>query len=125
MTKSIRTIATTLAFAIATLVGGTALAAAPGDVGAHSQDEVHESTRFDAAVTLEGEININTASAAELELLPGIGPSIAARIVSYRKDRPFKQRNNIMRIRGVGQKTFAKIKDYLIVEGQTTLRVAK
>ncbi|GEM_PF-4147565 len=77
-----------------------------------------------AAATLDGKININTASTAQLELLPGVGPSIAARIVSYRKQHPFKQRNHIMRVKGVGQKTFAKVKDYLDVEGDTTLSVA-
>ncbi|PRQ08851.1 ComEA family DNA-binding protein [Enhygromyxa salina] len=126
MNKTIRTITTTFALALATLVGSSALAAAPAQVegAATEQVELDGADRFDAAVTLEGQVNINTASSAELELLPGIGPSIAARIISYRETHKYQQRNNIMRIRGIGQKTFAKIKDYLIVEGETTLRVA-
>ena len=128
MNKTIRTITTAFTLALATLVGSSALAASP----AHDEQQVEqqveldasEAERFDAAVTLEGQVNINTASTAELELLPGIGPSIAARIISYRETHKYQQRNNIMRIRGVGQKTFAKIKDYLVVEGETTLRVA-
>jgi competence protein ComEA len=118
MTKSIRTLVAPIALALACLVGNTAVAAGPQPTG----DEV---ARFDAAVTLEGQININTASAAELELLPGVGPSIAGRIVSYRAKHPFKQRNNIMRVKGVGPKTFDKIKEFLVVEGDTNLRIAK
>ncbi|KIG13676.1 Competence protein [Enhygromyxa salina] len=135
MNKTIRNITTSFALVLATLVGGSALAAAPTAVELVEQTEqlqqvdqvqldANDADRFDAAVTLEGQVNINTASAAELELLPGIGPSIAARIISYRETHKYQQRNNIMRIRGIGQKTFAKIKDYLIVEGETTLRVA-
>jgi competence protein ComEA len=128
MNKTIRTISTTFALALAMLAGTSALAAGPAPTDRVVDQVVdldtNEGARFDAAVTLEGQININTASAAELELLPGIGPSIAARIVSYRETHKYQQRNNIMRIRGIGQKTFAKIKDYLIVEGETTLRVA-
>ena len=127
MNTSIRNITTSLALAFAMLCGGSALAAAPSSSSA--TDEVSasetETSRFDAAVSLEGQVNINTASAAELELLPGIGPAIAQRIVDYREKHTFQQRNNIMRVKGIGQKTFAKIKDFLVVEGDTTLRVAK
>lgn len=124
MNTNIRTIAATVALALSTLVGGTALAAPTIDIEDPSV-QLEQPERFDAAVSLEGEVNINTASSAELELLPGIGPAIAERIINYREERPFKQRNNIMRIRGVGQKTFAKIKDFLVVEGETTLKIAK
>ena len=118
MNDTIRTITTSLALAFAMLCGGTALADAP---------ESTEQTTVTASEAngLEGQININTASAAELELLPGVGPSIAKRIVDYREKHPFQQRNNIMRVKGIGQKTFAKIKDYLVVEGDTTLRAVK
>lgn len=123
MTKTIRTLATTFALTLATLVGSNALAAAPSGDSTDVHGEV--GPRFDAAVTLEGQVNINTATAAELEQLPGIGPSIAGRIVSYREKHRFEQRNQIMRVKGVGAKTFDKIKDFLIVEGETTLRVVK
>lgn len=118
MSNTIRNFARTLTLTVATLLGTSsiALASEPG-----SGDEV----RQQAASGLEGQININTATATELELLPGIGPSIAKRIVDYRKDHPFQQRNHIMRVKGVGQKTFAKIKDFLTVEGDTTLKLVK
>jgi competence protein ComEA len=119
--KTIRTIVTTLALTFATLAGSTALAAGPTESDSGTSSE----TSSRSGASLEGQININTATMAELEQLPGVGPAIAERIVTYRKDNPFKQRNQIMRIKGIGEKTFAKIKDYLVVEGDTTLRVVK
>ena len=120
--KTIRTLVTTLALTFATLVGGSALAAGPST---DSDSDMPSETQGRSGAALDGQVNINTATAAELEMLPGVGPAIAERIVSYRKDNPFKQRNQIMRIKGIGEKTFAKIKDYLVVEGETTLRVVK
>jgi competence protein ComEA len=119
--KTIRTLVTTLALTFATLAGSTALAAGPTESDSGTSSE----TSSRSGASLEGQININTATMAELEQLPGVGPAIAERIVTYRKDNPFKQRNQIMRIKGIGEKTFAKIKDYLVVEGDTTLRVVK
>ena len=126
MTKTIRTLTASLALALATLVGSTAFAAPVAhEVDAlELSDPAVDGARFDAAVTLEGVININTASADQLELLPGIGPAIAKKIVNYREEHPFKARNNIMRIKGIGKKTFNNMKDFLVVEGDTTLRVA-
>ena len=92
-------------------------------------DRVHASVAAPGlplvAPVLEGKLNVNTATAKQWEMLPGVGPATSKRILAYRAKHPFKARNNIMRVKGVGKKTFAKIKDYLIVEGQTTLRIAK
>jgi len=61
-------------------------------------------------------VNINTASAAELEGLPGIGAKTAARIVEYRqKNGPFKKIEELMNVRGVGEKNFLKLKPQLTV----------
>ena len=61
-------------------------------------------------------VNLNTASAAELENLPGIGAKTAARIVEYRqKNGPFKKVEELMNVRGVGEKNFLKIKGQLVV----------
>ncbi|HVI00560.1 MAG TPA: helix-hairpin-helix domain-containing protein [Enhygromyxa sp.] len=118
MSKSISTLVRTLTLTVATLLGTSSIAAA-------AEPSTESTQQAASSKTLEGQVNINTASAAELELLPGIGPSIAARIVDYRTEHPFKERNHIMRVKGVGQKTFAKIKDYLTVEGETTLKLVK
>lgn len=59
-------------------------------------------------------ININTASLEELDSLPGIGPTIAQRIVDYRDENgPFQTIEDIMNVSGVGPSTFDNIKDLI------------
>ncbi|HUD72008.1 MAG TPA: helix-hairpin-helix domain-containing protein [Dongiaceae bacterium] len=68
------------------------------------------------ATVTEVKININTASAEELTALPGIGPSYAQRIVEHReKNGPFKKVEDLLNVRGIGEKTFEKIRDRLTV----------
>jgi competence protein ComEA len=67
-----------------------------------------------------GTVNINTASATELERLPGIGPKTAGRIIEYRqKNGAFKKVEELMNVRGVGEKNFLKLRT------QITAGVAK
>ena len=64
-------------------------------------------------------INLNTASAEMLETLPGIGPETAKRIVEHRtKAGKFKRIEEILNIKGIGEKKFLKIKDLLVVSSQ-------
>jgi competence protein ComEA len=66
-------------------------------------------------------VNINTASAAELDVLPGIGAKTAARIVEYRqKNGPFKKVEELMNVRGVGEKNFLKLKAQISVGAAKT-----
>ena len=61
-------------------------------------------------------ININTASAVDLERLPGIGAKTAGRILEYRqKNGPFKKVEELMNVRGVGEKNFLKLRTQLSV----------
>lgn len=61
-------------------------------------------------------VNLNTASASDLEGLPGIGAKTAARIVEYRqKNGPFKKVEELMNVRGVGEKNFLKLKPQISV----------
>jgi competence protein ComEA len=65
-------------------------------------------------------VNINTASESQLAELPGIGPSIAERIVRYRqKTGPFKTPEDLKQVKGIGDKIYIKIK-HLIVTNQTS-----
>jgi len=76
-------------------------------------------------VELHGQVNINTATASQLELLPGIGPATAEKILAYRAKYPFKETLHLLRVKGVGRKTFAKIKPFLTVQGPSDLRSNK
>jgi len=61
-------------------------------------------------------VNINTGSAAEISTLPGIGAKTAARIIEYRqKNGPFKKVEELMNVRGIGEKNFLKLKPRLAV----------
>ena len=61
-------------------------------------------------------INLNTATVAELESLPGIGAKVAARIVEYRmKKGPFKKIEELMNVQGIGEKSFLKLRPQLTV----------
>ena len=61
-------------------------------------------------------VNINSASADQLTGLPGIGPSYAQRIVEYReKNGPFKRVEDILNVRGIGEKTFERIRDRITI----------
>ncbi len=61
-------------------------------------------------------VNINTASAAELQTLPGIGPSMAQSIIDERtKNGAFASVDDLMRVSGIGEKKLAKIKDCICV----------
>ena len=61
-------------------------------------------------------ININTASEKELDALPGIGPAIAKIIVKHRSSQPFTKIEDIMLVKGIGEKKFAKLKELITVE---------
>ena len=64
-------------------------------------------------------INLNTATAAQIGTLPGIGPKTADLIVQYRqKNGPFKKVEEIMNVRGVGEKSFLKLKGRITVTAQ-------
>ncbi len=61
-------------------------------------------------------ININTASAQELTTLPRIGPKKASAIIEYRnKNGKFQRIEDIMKVKGIGEKTFLRLKDLITV----------
>jgi competence protein ComEA len=71
-------------------------------------------------------VNLNTATAAQLEALPGIGARTAALIVEYRqKNGGFKKIEELMNVRGVGEKSFLKLRTLIIVTPPKTDRAAQ
>ena len=68
-------------------------------------------------------VNINTATAAELERLPGVGAAMALRIVEYRdKNGGFKKIEDLMLVRGIGEKSFLTLKPQITI---TPLKAAE
>lgn len=61
-------------------------------------------------------VNINEATEAELVRLPGIGPSRAKAIVAERERRRFRRPEDILRVHGIGRKTFKRLRPYLRVK---------
>ena len=61
-------------------------------------------------------VNINTADAATLMLLRGIGEAKAKAIIEYREAQPFETIEDIMKVSGIGEKTFENIKEHITVE---------
>jgi competence protein ComEA len=62
-------------------------------------------------------VNINTATVEELTQLQGIGPKYAAQIVEYREQKgPFASPEDLLKVPGIGQKTFENNKEVIVVE---------
>jgi len=69
-----------------------------------------------------GVINVNSASAEQIAFLPRVGLKLAQRVVEYRKSNgPFKKIEDLMEVKGVGEKLFVALKPHLTVSGSTTL----
>jgi comEA protein len=78
-----------------------------------------------AAAALQGVVNINTATADELELLPGIGPARARAILEHRKTKgEFKQVDDLRDVGGIGDRALEVLRPHCVVTGKTTARRA-
>jgi competence protein ComEA len=61
-------------------------------------------------------VNLNSATQSQLESVPGIGPKAAERILEYRqKNGSFKKIEDLMNVKGIGEKSFLKLKPLLLV----------
>lgn len=70
----------------------------------------------EATATESGRINLNTATLEELDALPGVGPSTAQNIITYRETYGgFAAPEEIMNVKRIGEKTYEKLKDYISV----------
>lgn len=83
---------------------------------AHAQDQGAAPATKAPANTTPAPVNLNTASSTDLAKLPGVGPATAARILEYRqKNGAFKKVEELMNIKGIGEKSFLKLKALVVV----------
>ena len=80
-------------------------------------DETVQKNTPTAAPTMSGPVNVNTASAAELETLPGIGPIFAERIIQYRQEHgPFRTVDALLLVHGIGPATLERIRELIALD---------
>ncbi|MCB9612953.1 MAG: helix-hairpin-helix domain-containing protein [Sandaracinus sp.] len=81
---------------------------------AFAQDVDDETTEVAPNAT---QLDLNTATEAQLVDLPGIGPSKARAILAYREQHPFRRVEDLMRVRGIGRGTFRQLRPLVTVGG--------
>ena len=87
-----------------------------GSQGTQSGSGTNNGSGTGSGTTNDGKVNINMAESAELQTIPGIGPSKAQRIIEYRQSNGnFSSIEDIQNVSGIGSKTFESIKDYITV----------
>ncbi|MCQ4923739.1 helix-hairpin-helix domain-containing protein [Tissierella carlieri] len=84
-------------------------------IGEDTSEEIEILATTGSSEKESGKININTCSKEDLISLPGIGETIAGRIIEYRSTNPFKSIEDIKNVSGIGDKKFEGIKELIIV----------
>ena len=94
-------------------VQGTVVESLRNDAAPENAADIPQEETGPAALQV---VNLNTADAAELDILPGIGPALAADIVSYREaNGPFASEEDLMQVPGIGEKKFEELKYWITV----------
>ena len=70
-----------------------------------------------AAAKTDFKVNLNVADLSQLALVPGIGPTKAKAIVTFRAGKSFQSPADLMKVKGIGPKSYAKMKMHLAVDG--------
>ena len=75
-----------------------------------------EAAKGAPAAAKAGAVDLNSASEAQLQEVPGIGPSLAKKIVEFRNENgPFKSVDDLLKVRGVGEKSLERLRPHLTV----------
>jgi competence protein ComEA len=78
----------------------------------------------DGSPRLEGKINVNTATAEELQLLPGVGEARAEAVIALREQRGgFKSVDELTDVKGIGDVALKRIRPFVATKGKTTARI--
>jgi competence protein ComEA len=92
------------------------LTTSAASIAAPAQQTAAQKPASPTTTLVAAPINVNTATSAELEKLPGVGPAMALRIVEYRqKNNGFKKLEDLMQVKGIGEKTFLKLKPLVTI----------
>jgi len=104
---------TSAAFALAALLAGHALAAG------------NEPAARPGSAGIVGVVNVNSATADELALLPGVGPAKAQAILEHRKAHgAFKRVEDLGEVKGIGDKALERMRPHVTLDGKTTAQPA-
>ena len=83
----------------------------------YENDSKKERAKEVSKQAITGNININSATFDELQILPRIGPATAKKIIDYRNEKgPFEKKSDIQNVKSIGPKTFEKIERYITVD---------
>ncbi len=96
---------------VAALTAGLAAGAPPA-----------EAARRGRGAKVTGKVNLNTANTRQLTLLPRVGKKTAQAIQAYRAKRRFRTIREVIQVKGIGKRTFLRLKPHLTVRGPTTIR---
>jgi len=102
------------------LAGGIGRAQGSSMQGKPAKTTVKAAPANAPKATAEHPVNLNTATAADLRTLPNIGAATAARIIEYRqKNGSFKKIEDLMNVKGIGEKSFLRLKPFVTVAAKT------
>ena len=91
-------------------------------LGFSSFAAAEQAAKAKKSAVLEGKLNVNTATSEQLAMLPGIGEATAKNIMDYRtQNGNFKAVDDLLKVKGIGEKTLEKTKGYVILDGESTL----
>lgn len=112
----------TQALALLLVLWGTVASADVGPTARAARARPADSPGVGDARAAGGVVNLNDANVDELARLPGIGPAKAQAIIAHRKGHPFRKLEDLTKVKGIGRKTFGRLRPYLSLIGPTTLK---